>query len=78
MGAENLLACFEIAESDSVYGNRVLLVDDVLTTGATADEVCRELQIAGAKEIYFMTVASVEYKPFSRQKSDSADAQEKE
>ena len=60
--AENLHACFAIADRDSVKGKRVLLVDDVLTTGATADEVCRELQIAGAKEIYFMAVASVEYK----------------
>lgn len=76
--AENLHACFAIADRDSVKGKRVLLVDDVLTTGATADEVCRELQIAGAKEIYFMTVASVEYKPFSRQKNESANAQEKE
>ena len=63
---DNLRACFEICDRQSVKGKTVLLADDVLTTGATADEVCRELLIAGAKEIYFATVASVEYSPFTQ------------
>lgn len=61
---ENLKASFAIRDRACVKGKTVLLVDDVLTTGATTDEVCRELTIAGAKEIYFVTAASVEYRQF--------------
>ena len=63
--AENLKGCFLIRDRACVKGKTVLLADDVLTTGATADEVCRELLIAGAKEIYLITAASVEYKVFT-------------
>ncbi|MCD8372762.1 MAG: ComF family protein [Clostridia bacterium] len=60
--AENLKGVFQIIDRDACKGKNILLVDDVLTTGATADEVTRELKIAGAKAVYFATVASVEYK----------------
>jgi predicted amidophosphoribosyltransferase len=36
---------------------RILLVDDVLTTGATAAACTRALKRAGADEIYVLTVA---------------------
>lgn len=66
---ENLKASFKIRDRACVKGKTVLLVDDVLTTGATADEVCRELMIADAKEIYFVTAASVENKQFKEDKA---------
>ncbi len=59
--AENLKGCFSIADRAAVKGKRILLADDVLTTGATADEACRELKIAGAAEICLVTAASVEW-----------------
>ena len=65
---DNLKASFAIRDRTAVKGKTVLLVDDVLTTGATADEVCRELLIAGTKEIYFIAAASVEYTPFKNDK----------
>lgn len=52
--AENMKGAFEIAER--VSGN-VLLVDDVLTTGATAGECARVLKSAGAENVYVMTFA---------------------
>ena len=41
-----------------VKGLRVLLVDDVITTGATLSECSRVLQTAGAKEVICTTLAT--------------------
>lgn len=59
--AENLKGCFR-AKREEVKDKTLILVDDVLTTGATADAICKELKKRGAKKIYFASVASVEYK----------------
>ena len=37
----------------------VLLVDDIMTTGATASECASRLKRAGAKEVYFLSVAAL-------------------
>ena len=39
-----------------------MVADDVLTTGATADEMAFALKKAGAVKVYLATIASVEYK----------------
>ena len=40
--------------SPIVYGKRILLVDDVLTSGQTARECARALRTAGAREVGFL------------------------
>ncbi len=43
----------------AVQGKRVLLVDDVLTTGATADACARALKRAGASSVFVLALARV-------------------
>ena len=45
--------------SDHAAGRHVLLVDDILTTGATLDACARALRAAGARRVGVLTVARV-------------------
>ncbi|QER42503.1 ComF family protein [Thermodesulfobacterium sp. TA1] len=52
---ENVKGAF--LAKDSVKEKRVLLVDDVMTTGATVNEAAKALKLKGAKEVYVLVVA---------------------
>lgn len=52
----NLKKAFNIARND-VKLERVIIVDDIYTTGSTMDEAARTLQEAGVREIYFIALA---------------------
>jgi len=54
---ETVESAFEVARPRLVRGERVLLVDDVFTTGATASACAAALRAAGAREVYVLTVA---------------------
>lgn len=55
---DNLAGAF-VADKTLVKGMRVLVVDDVLTTGATMSEVAHALKKAGAVHVYGLTLANV-------------------
>lgn len=48
--AENVRGAFAV-EGDSLKGKRVLLIDDVITTGGTVTECARAMKHAGALEV---------------------------
>ena len=59
--ARNLQGAFRVAPEarPRLAGRRLLLVDDVLTTGATANAAARALIRAGAREVDVLTFARV-------------------
>ena len=54
----NVLGIYRLAEDVQVKGKRILLLDDILTTGATAGECARVLLTAGAAEVHCAVVAA--------------------
>ena len=56
----NVAKAFRVSRPERVSGLRILLVDDVMTTGATASACARELKRAGAARVALLTVARVD------------------
>ena len=54
----NIRGAFEISDENEFAGKSVLVADDLLTTGSTADECARMLRRAGAEKIYLAVFAS--------------------
>jgi ComF family protein len=54
---QSVAAAFTVRHPKLVAGRRVLLVDDVFTTGATASACASALKEAGAEEVFVLTIA---------------------
>jgi ComF family protein len=55
----NVRRAFAVRRAHRIADQRVLLVDDVMTTGATANECARTLRTAGAHSVDVFTLARV-------------------
>ena len=53
----NVLGAYRVVRPEVLSDKRVLLLDDILTTGATMSEAARMLKTAGAKEVHGAAVA---------------------
>ena len=58
----NVLGAYRVTDPARIQGKRILLLDDVITTGATAGECARVLLTAGAKEVHCGAVALARHK----------------
>jgi len=53
----NVRRAFAVQRPEEVAGKRILVIDDVFTTGATVDECAKTLRRAGATDVYVCTLA---------------------
>lgn len=56
---DSVEGAFEVRRPEPIAGRRVLLIDDVFTTGATVSECAAVLKSAGAEKVFVLTLARV-------------------
>ena len=57
---KNLKNAFVVKKASEITGKNVLLVDDVFTTGSTANECAKALKAAGCRKVEVLTMCRVE------------------
>jgi ComF family protein len=58
---KNIRGAFGLAAESAMKGKRLLLVDDVYTSGATVNECSRVLKRGGSREVFVLTLARAVY-----------------
>jgi ComF family protein len=57
--AANLKNAFTVMNKEKFYGRKIILTDDVFTSGATVNECAKVLIKSGAREVIVLTIAAV-------------------
>jgi ComF family protein len=70
---ENLRGAFEVVNTEVIRGRVIVLVDDVMTTGATLSACARALKRAGAGKVMGLTLARAtpQFPDLARDESDN-------
>ena len=71
---ENVANVFQAVQPDQLENKRILLIDDVITTGATISACARALMQAGAESVYAMSFATAEPDPAETSSPDGEKA----
>ena len=58
----NVLGAYKPVKKTDIRGKRIVLVDDIYTTGSTMNECARVLLTAGAKEVHGAAIAAVRHR----------------
>lgn len=58
---DNVKGAFAVPRLEMAAGKKILVIDDVFTTGATVKECARVLLKAGAHQVNILTIARVRY-----------------
>ena len=69
---DNVARAFRAKPRQSLDGLRVLLIDDVMTTGATAGACAAALKKAGARHVTLLTLARVDRRFVAAERKDRA------
>ncbi len=69
---DNIRGCFELRDPAAIRGLRLLLIDDVLTTGATANAAADVLRRGGAAWVGVFTLARADRRPARLFPADSS------
>ncbi len=68
---ENLKGSFSVRRREKIEGKRILLVDDVFTTGATLRAAAATLKAAGAARVSALALARVDRRGFEKDLASS-------
>ena len=55
--SENIKGSFKVIDKNKVKDRELLIIDDVMTTGSTANECAKVLMKAGARNVQVLTLA---------------------